>query len=71
MLSFAICSLASSRVRFSELALADMLVMGVDPPVEEGAGVEAVEPVEPFAACFAAFSARRFCLDADGGMVGV
>ena len=42
-------------------------------PVVEPVGVFVPVPVdEPlaFAACFAAFSARRFCLDAEGAMMG-
>lgn len=41
------------------------------PPLTEPVGVDAEGSVEPFAfeACFAAFSARRFCLEAEGAMV--
>ena len=62
-LSFLICSAASTRS--SVLPLALKLVMGVlPPPVVEALGV--VFPLTDF---LAAFSARRFCLDAEGGMV--
>jgi hypothetical protein len=50
---------------------AEVLVSGV--PMVEPVGVFVPVPVdEPlaFAACFAAFSARRFCLDAEGAMMG-
>lgn len=72
----AICNFAMD-VRSSVLAAADTLVRGVlvELPFTEPFGVEvevdASVPfaVLPFVACFAAFSARRFCFDAEGGMV--
>jgi len=42
------------------------------PPFVEPGGVDEVREeatVLALAACLAAFSARRFCFDADGGMV--
>lgn len=62
--------------RSSVLPAADKLVRGVfvELPLTDPAGVDVVVVVDeaaPFclAACLAAFSARRFCLDADwGGM---
>ena len=68
-------------VRSSLLVAADMLVSGVLIvlpallPFTEPFGVS-VEPDVvasdlPLAACFAAFSASRFCFDADGAMVVV
>ena len=70
-------------VRSSLLVAADMLVSGVLIvlpallpallPFTEPFGVsvdpDVVASDLPFAACFAAFSARRFCFDAEGGMV--
>lgn len=66
-------------VRSSLLVAADMLVSGVLIvlpallPFTEPFGVS-VEPDVvasdlPLAACFAAFSARRFCFEAEGAMV--
>lgn len=56
------------------LFAADMLVSGVLTalPKADPVGVEADVAVSLccFAACFAAFSARRFCLDDEGGMSG-
>ncbi len=70
-LSFFISSAAfNTASRFSLLALALSEVIGVDPPLMllDPAGVD--EPVvPPFALAFAAFSARRFCLDAEGAMM--
>lgn len=73
-LSVAICSFAID-VRSSWLVAADRLDIGVLmelPPFVEPGGVDEVteDPtVLDLAACLAAFSARRFCFDADGGMV--
>ena len=77
-LSVAICSFAID-VRSSWLVAADRLVSGVLtelppllPPFVEPGGVDELteEPIVlDLAACLAAFSARRFCFDADGGMV--
>ena len=74
-LSVAICSFAID-VRSSWLVAADRLVSGVLmelPPFVEPGGVDEVTEeamVLALAACLAAFSARRFCFDADcGGMV--
>lgn len=71
--SVAIASLAMDVLRSSVLAFAERDVRGVlglllpfsDPP-----GVDS-EVAVPFAlrVPFAAFSARRFCLEADGGMM--
>ena len=71
----AICSFAID-VRSSWLVAADLLVKGVLselPPFEPG-GVDEVMDESAglalaLAACLAAFSARRFCFDADGGIV--
>jgi len=53
------------------LFAAETLVSGVlvALPMTEPAGVEVDVTVSPcrFAACFAAFSASRFCFDAEGG----
>ncbi len=73
-LSVAICSFAID-VRSSWLVAADRLDSGVLmelPPFVEPGGVDEVREeatVLALAACLAAFSARRFCFDADGGMV--
>lgn len=76
-LSVAICNFAM-EVRSSWLPAAERLVSGVPValPLTESAGVEmdvAVESVVdapfPLAACLAAFSASRFCFDAEGAMV--
>lgn len=61
-LSFLICSAASTRS--SVLPLALRLVKGVLPPLIEVLGV-----VFPLADFLAAFSARRFCFEAEGAMV--
>ena len=39
------------------------------PPFVDPGGVEEVTEEAILEACLAAFSARRFCFDADGGMV--
>ena len=76
ILSFAI------EVRSSLLPATDKLVNGVLnallPPLIEPSGVEVPVPVvvlssPPFTfdACFAAFSARRFCFEAEGAIVWV
>ena len=63
----------SMAFRSSVLPAADRLVRGVFtelPPLTDPVGVDvAVDEAAPFclAACLAAFSARRFCLDADWG----
>lgn len=71
----AICSFAIDG-RSSWLVAADKLVNGVLselPPFVEPGGVD--EEIEGSAAlltleaCFAAFSARRFCFDAEGAIV--
>lgn len=73
-LSVAICSFAID-VRSSWLVAADRLDIGVLmelPPFVEPVGVDEVTEeliLLDLAACLAAFSARRFCFDADGGMV--
>ena len=73
-LSVAIWSFAI-EVRSSWLVAADMLVRGVLtelPPLTEPVGVDVlVDASVPlfFADCFAAFSARRFCFDAEGAMM--
>ena len=75
-LCVAICSFAID-VRSSWLVAADRLVKGVLselPPFVEPGGVSEVTDESTglalaLAACFAAFSARRFCFDADGGIV--
>src|ERR1700683_4751246 len=62
-------------VRSSALVAADIFVRGVPaelPPLTEPLGVDVDVPVDcPFALAdpFAAFSANRFCLDAEGGIV--
>ena len=75
-LSVAICSFAIA-LRSSWLVAADMLVRGVAAvlPFVEPAGVEPVvedaslSPLDlTFADCLAAFSARRFCFEAEGAM---
>lgn len=61
------------------LVAADKLVNGVAallPPLVDPVGVVvmdegSVEPPFCLAACLAAFSARRFCLDADAGAMGL
>lgn len=56
----------------SWLVAADWLVSGVLtelPFLETLFEPEGVALEPPFADCFAAFSARRFCLDAEGAMV--
>ena len=63
-------------LRSSVLPAADRLVRGVfaELPLTEPAGVDvAVDEAPTFclAACLAAFSARRFCLDADWGAISV
>lgn len=71
----AICNFAID-VRSSWLVAADRLVKGVLselPPFVEPGGVDEVTDESiglalTLAACFAAFSARRFCFDADGGI---
>ena len=79
-LSVAICSFAM-LVRSSWLVAALRLVRGVAaaelPPFALMPSVGVLVPVAVdasgaplfFAACFAAFSASRFCFDADGGIV--
>lgn len=72
-LSVDICNFAI-ETRSSWLVAADMLVRGVlvELPLTEPVGVEAeVESVKPLlcADFFAAFSARRFCFEAEGAMV--
>ena len=62
--------------RSSVLPEADMFVMGVfaELPPTEPVGVDVVVDEAPafcLAACLAAFSARRFCLDADWGAISV
>lgn len=62
------------EVKSSWLVAALMLVSGVLTllPLTEPAGVDVdvdAVPLAPPDAFFAAFSARRFCLDAEGGMV--
>jgi len=63
-------------LRSSVLPAADMLVRGVftELPPTDPVGVDVLVDEEPpfcLAACLAAFSARRFCLDADwGGISG-
>lgn len=69
-LSVATLSLAIP-VKSSWLVLADMLVRGVPvvDPIVEPFGVDVdVEASVPLEACFAAFSARRFCLEAEGAI---
>lgn len=60
------------EVRSSVLFAAETLVSGVLAalPKADPVGVEVDVAVSLccFAACFAAFSARRFCFDAEGGM---
>ena len=72
-LSVAILSLAID-IRSSVLVAADMLVIGVLielPPFTEPLGVDADAEASLIpAAFFAAFSASRFCLEAEGGMAG-
>jgi hypothetical protein len=70
----AICSFAID-VRSSWLVAADRLVNGVLtalPPLVEPVGVDEAESSTPLAltlaACLAAFSASRFCFEADGGI---
>lgn len=68
--SVAICSFAM-LVRSSRLAAADKLVRGVLVallPLTDVAGVDEVASFGPLDAAFAAFSANRFCLDADGAI---
>jgi len=75
-LSVAIFSFAID-VRSSWLVAADRLVKGVLielPPSVEPGGVDEVrdDPARlalALAACFAAFSAKRFCFDRDGGIM--
>ena len=66
-MSFFISAAASAR--FSTLPFALKEVRGVEPPAVEGAGVETLEPDFPFSEFFAAFSASRFCFDAEGAIV--
>lgn len=75
--SVASCSF-SIAFRFSVLVAADLLVNGVLtelPPLTEPEGVVVDVPVvlaSPFLAfddCFAAFSAKRFCFDAEGAII--
>ena len=61
--SFFICCWASSRSSVEPLAL--RLVRGVEPPAVEAALEVTPEPDLPLAA----FSANRFCLDAEGAMM--
>ena len=77
-LSVAICSLAI-ELRSSWLVAAEVFVSGVlaELPLAEPVGVEPVV-VEAsvslpltFADCLAAFSARRFCFEAEGAMAFV
>lgn len=71
-LSVAIFSFAID-VRSSWLVAADRLVMGVLielPPFVEPGGEDDSVGLLALAACFAAFSAKRFCFDADGITVG-
>jgi hypothetical protein len=62
-------------VRSSVLVAADVFVRGVPtelPPLTEPLGVDVDVPKDfPLALAdpFAAFSAKRFCFDAEGGMV--
>jgi hypothetical protein len=62
-------------VRSSVLVAAEVFVRGVPvvlPPLTDPLGVEDEVPTDfplAFAEPFAAFSARRFCLDAEGGML--
>lgn len=61
-------------VRSSALVAADVLVKGVPaelPPLTEpfGVDVEVVSPPLAFTDPLAAFSARRFCFDAEGAIV--
>ena len=75
-LSVASCNLAM-LVRSSWLVAADMLVSGVlvALPLMEPVGVDVLVdasvslPALFFADCFAAFSASRFCFDAEGAIV--
>ena len=64
ILSFAI------ELRSSLLVFADRLVIGVLASllIVESGGVDPVAMLLPLADCLAAFSARRFCLDAEGAM---
>jgi len=70
-LSVAICNFAID-VRSSVLLAADTLVSGVLAalPVTDPAGVD-TDVVAPLclAACFAAFSASRFCFEVEGAIV--
>lgn len=67
------------ELRSSWLVAAEVFVSGVftDEPFTEPDGVEVPVVVDasvaplPFADCFAAFSARRFCFDADGAIFAV
>lgn len=59
-------------VRSSWLVAAETLVKGVFtelPLTEEAVAVDVDASDLPLDACFAAFSARRFCFDAEGAMV--
>lgn len=75
LLSVAIWSFAI-ELRSSWLVAAEVFVSGVftDEPFTEPEGVEVPVVVDasvaplPFADCFAAFSARRFCFDAEGAI---
>lgn len=58
-------------VRSSRLPAADKLVNGVFvalPPLTDVVGVEVDVPLVPREAALAAFSAKRFCLDAEGAI---
>lgn len=66
----AICNFAID-VKSSVLLAAETPVSGVLAvlSVTDGVGVDPdVVPPDCFAACFAAFSANRFCLEVDGAM---
>ncbi len=69
-LSFFIASCASARFSSLPLALSD--VIGVEFPLVDGSGVPDGEVVmDTFPAFLAAFSASRFCFDADGILLTV
>lgn len=60
---------AAASAKFSVLPLALNEVRGVEPPAVEGAGVDTDDPDFPFSAFLAAFSASRFCFDAEGAIL--
>lgn len=68
MFSLFISSCASARFSSLPLALSD--VSGVELPLVDGAGVDMEEgSFDDLSEFFAAFSASRFCFEAEGAMM--